>query len=97
MLEETGRWFHLTARRSSSRAPKSVRLPARWLDLVAELGGPGDNAPPLVVEQLEPNSFRLVPPIAGTYDVWLTMREGVSGDNFAASAGYVFRWIVPPT
>ncbi len=78
-------------------ADVTVDYPIGGWTLVAQAAVPGGATTPLTVEQLGPNSFHLVPPTAGTYDVWLTMVYGLSGNNVEASAGYVFRWIVPPT
>lgn len=72
-----------------------VDCPLRGWTLVAQAGIPGGATTPLSAEQRGQTSFRLVPPNAGTYDVWLTMLYGVSGSSYEASAGYVFRWIVP--
>ena len=77
-------------------AEVTVDYPLDGWTLVAQAEVPGGGTSPLTVEQVSPRSFRLVPPTAGTYDVWLTLRYRISDDNDEASAGYVFRWTVPP-
>ena len=73
----------------------TVDFPLRDWTLVAQAEVPGRATTRLTVERLNETSFRLVPPNVGTHDVWLTMLYGVSGNSYEASAGYVFRWIVP--
>ena len=78
-------------------AEVTVDYPLDGWTLEARAEVPGGATTRLTVEQLSPTSFRLVPPTAGTYDVWLTMLYGLSDNNYEASAGYVFRWTVPST
>ena len=61
-----------------------------WTFVARGESAPGASAP-LILEP-DDDVVRLVPPPAGTYDVWVTALYRADGNIHEASTGYVFRW-----